>query len=242
MKKFLAVFATLLFCQLGHAIPVIPGAVDLATTDGETYYALVAKDGAWYIDGYTHTGTATGYSVALTPGGSVTTSAQHFVGLAFDGTSFTLLRNDLTGAKGTDTWSLVDFGTNGSFVGGSRRILSPTNNVIPSLQTYVALGWADGDIAAGAFYGLRNNDASPNVKTGWSIIGFSDNGSFNGYSQSTPGDPSGIDYMGMAVYATSPNTYETTTNTEDVPGPASGLVLSTLLLGLFARRMMAQGA
>ena len=51
MKKLIAVFATLLFCQLGHAVPVVPGAVDIATHDGKTYYALVAKNGTWFGHG-----------------------------------------------------------------------------------------------------------------------------------------------------------------------------------------------
>ena len=68
----MAAFAALLFSQIGHAIPTIPGAIDLATDDGDTYYALTADANGYYITGYNSNGRATGFSVTLSPGPYVT--------------------------------------------------------------------------------------------------------------------------------------------------------------------------
>ena len=245
MKKLLAVFATVLFCQVGHAVPVVPGAVDLATNDGKTYYALVVKNGSWYIDGYNQRGNATGYSVALTSlnDRNVSANTQTYTGLAFDGTSFYALRNDSQSSVGTDSWSVVGFGANGQFNTFHQNLTSLNGNMVSSTrQSYVGLGWGDGDLAGGGFYVLRDNVASATSATGYTIAEFGPTGGYTGSYQTMGMHGSGNPYLGMAVFAASPNHYEVTTNVETprtgVPGPASGLAFATLLLGLAGRRMM----
>ena len=45
----IAAFAALMFSQIGHAVPTIPGAIDLATHDGNTFYALTSDANGYYI-------------------------------------------------------------------------------------------------------------------------------------------------------------------------------------------------
>jgi hypothetical protein len=229
MKKLLAVFATLLFCQFANALPVVPGAVDFATNDGKTYYALVAKNGYWYIEGYRNNGASTGYSVNLTPNQYIGTNQQQIAGLAFDGTSFYALRNNLTSnIVSNDSWEIVGFNTAGVY-NGFHTLANPSQWVKPSLQNYVGLDVADG----GTFYGLRHN-----TNGSYQLIGFSGAGVYNGFNTFVSAPSTGT-WEGYAAFNASPrhDVYLTNTKTVGVPGPASGLVLSTLLLGLAGRRM-----
>ena len=111
----IAAFAALMFSQIGYAIPIIPGATDIATEDSETYYALMAREDGWFVEGYTASGAANGFKVQLTPSSALTPDTQTFVGLAFDGSSFHILRDDLqTVYSQEDSWSIVGFNMDGS--------------------------------------------------------------------------------------------------------------------------------
>ncbi len=227
----LAAFAALTLSQIGHAIPTIPGATDIATADGQTYYALMGRADGWYVEGYSASGAANGFSVQLTPSHNVNPTNQHYVGLAFNGDSFYTLRNDLTSKKGEDSWSVLGFNLNGSF-DGNRTVLGPYP-VRPSRQMFVGLSIADE-----GFFALRDDLVSAKNQDSWSLIGFDSQGAWNGISQIVDsGVPSTTPFTVVASFNQSPAKHEYSTNS--VPEPGTGLLLGSLLgLGLLGRKKL----
>ena len=157
--------------------PFIDGAIDMATDDGETFYALEASDNAYQINAYDATGVETGFSVILQPQAFLGTNQQTLVGLGFDGTNFHVLRNDLASPLlGADRWSVVGFDMTGAF-NGEQRTFGPLPFVVPSQQTYVGL-----DVTDGAFLALRDDRSKGND---YNVVGFDrTSGGFNNFFES----------------------------------------------------------
>lgn len=238
IKKLFIGVAALAFSQLSHAIPIISGASDIASNDGETYYGLIATDSSWEVRAYDASGKATGESVTLSPNKFVTPDLQHYVGLAYDGSNFYVLRDDSRSAteKFADSYTIAGFNAaDGSFNGYTAK-LGPNPYVVPSKQSYVGL-----DIAKGAFIALRDDSASSTEKfaDSWTAVGFDMNGQWNQQASKFEERPSAVPYVAMAGYANSPLVLEPSTNAAavSVPEPGTGLLLSTLLLGFFARKL-----
>jgi len=235
-KLYLAItaFAALFISQIGHAIPVIPGATDIATSDGETYYALIERDGGWYVDAYNADGTATGYSIQLGAASGhsqwINPEQQSYVGLAFDGTTFYGLRNDLDSAKGTDTYSVIGFGLDGGW-DGSSVILNGGQYVTPTQQELVA--FSINNTGTGDFYALRNDAMSLKGTDTWTRVGFSaGSGDWNGYALQLGAAPSETLFTVQVSY----NPTEEGTN---VPEPGTGLLLGSMFaLGLLGRKKL----
>jgi len=231
----IAAFAALMFSQIGYAIPIIPGATDIATEDSETYYALMAKEDGWFVEGYTKYGVSNGFSVQLTPSAYVTPDTQSFVGLAFNGGSFYVLRDDLeTVLVQEDSWSIVGFNMDGSFVGGSRTLLGPSQWITPSQQTYVGLSMADE-----GFFGLRNDSLSASIGTDtWTRVDFALSGAFTGTFETLAQAPSIMPFSVMASFNMSPVQHELSTNLA-VPEPGTGLLLGSMFaLGFLGRKKL----
>jgi len=239
-KLYLAItaFAALLISQIGHAIPVIPGATDIASDDGQTYYALMERADGWYVDGYDANGNANGFSLHLNGGSYMTPAEQQYVGLAFDGTTFYGLRNDLTsGLVGTDSYTIAGFNANTGAWDGSAVVLNGGEWVVPTQQVYVGLGVADE-----GFFGLRNDALLPtgqNPTDTWSNIGFAFDGSWNGFAETLSDTPSTTPFSVQLTYNMSPATSFQSTNIASVPEPGTGLLLGSLFaLGLMRRRKL----
>ena len=232
----IAAFAALMFSQIGHATPYVPGATDIATNDNNTFYALVARDNGWHVDGYTASGAATGFTVQLTPNANVNPTTQAMVGLAFDGTSFHLLRDNLNSHTGINSYSALEFNTDGSYVVGSALTLGPSVNVNPTTQVFVGF-----DIAEEGYIALRNDLASTKGTDTWTAVGFdTQSGAYNGFSQAVNGAPSINGYEGVAVYNASPANILAWDNTQSVPVPGTGLLLGSIIaLGFMRKRFAA---
>lgn len=235
-KLYVAItaFAALVISQIGHAIPVIPGATDIASNDGETYYALVERDGGWHVDGYNADGTSNSFTMILNGGVSVTPENQRFVGLAFDGSTFYGLRNDLESKKGTDTWTVAGFNLSDGMWDGSATVLNGGVSVIPSLQAYVGLG-----VAEEGFFGLRDDSLSRKGTDTWTNVGFELNGAWSGQAEVLGASPSTTPYTVQLSYNLSPAQSFQSTNvaTAGVPEAGTGLLLGSLFaLGLMRRR------
>lgn len=236
----LAAFAALLFSQIGHAIPTIAGATDLASNDGTTYYALSARADGWYIDAYDEIGIAKSFSVKLTPDSSVNPSQQTYVGLAFDGSTFHVLRDDSQSrSQGyADSWTVASFNLDGSWNGNAFQ-LSPSASLAPSRQTYVGF-----DIADDGFFALRDDSksASQGYADSWTVVGFDSAGAWTGHAETLDESPSSANYYVIAAYNNSPLTLEPSANNgvNPVPEPGTGLLLGSLLaLGLVRRKLAA---
>jgi len=229
----IAAFAALMFSQIGYAIPIIPGATDIATEDSETYYALMARGDGWYVEGYTASGVANGFSVQLTPSASLTPETQTFVGLAFDGSTFYTLRNDLqTVYSMEDSWSVIGFNTDGSW-DGSRTLLGPNPQVTPSQQTYIGLSMADE-----GFFGLRNDSLSRGSLDTWTRVDFGLDGNWAGTFETLSEVPSVTAYSVIASFNLSPVQHEIGTNLA-VPEPGTGLLLGSMFaLGFLGRKKL----
>ena len=234
----LTAFAALSFSQLGHAIPTIPGATDIATNDGETYYALIEQSGGWVVQGYTAGGDFTGYSVELSArGNAISSSNARYTGLAFDGTSFHALRDDNISAVNRDSYSVLSF----DFGGAKTDVMQLRNgagNLIEASQVvYTGLGIADE-----GFFALRNDLASPVGTDSWSLINFDSSGALN-----RTGNVIGINggalasinpFELVATYNASPMQYEVAARAS-VPEPGTGLLLGSILgLGLLGRKKL----
>jgi len=227
-------FVALALSQVAQAIPVIQGATDIATVDGQTYFGLMARDTGWFVEGYDASGNANGFSVQLTPNQFVTPELQTFVGLAFDGSAFHVLRNDAASSLvGTDSWTVASFNTDGSFNGGAFA-LGPSQFVTPSQQTFVGLSVADE-----GFFALRNDAASSLVGTDtWTLTGFeAGTGAFNGFAQTVDGTVTANPYSVVASFNMSPAQHQISTN-QSVPEPGTGLLLGSLMaLGFLGRKL-----
>jgi len=231
----IAAFAALMFSQIGYAIPTIPGATDIATEDSETYYALMAREDGWYVEGYTQYGVSNGYSVQLTPTEYLTPDTQTFVGLAFNGGSFYVLRDDLqTVYTQEDSWSIVGFNMDGSW-DGSRTPLGPSQYVTPSQQTYIGLSMADE-----GFFGLRDDSLS--ISEGyadtWTRVDFGLDGAWAGTLELMAEAPSITPFSVIASFNLSPVQHEISTNLS-VPEPGTGLLLGSMFaLGFLGRKKL----
>ena len=230
----IAAFAALMFSQIGYAIPIIPGATDIATEDSETYYALMARDDGWFVEGYDASGAANGFKVQLTPSAVLTPETQTFVGLAFNGSSFYVLRDDLqTVYSQEDSWSVVGFNMDGSY-DGSRTLLGPSPHVAPSRQTYVGLSMADE-----GFFGLRNDSLSAGIGTDtWTRVDFNLSGGYAGTFETMLQAPSIVPFSAIASFNMSPVQHEVSTNLS-VPEPGTGLLLGSMFaLGFLGRKKL----
>lgn len=230
----IAAFAALMFSQIGYAIPIIPGATDIATEDSETYYALMARDDGWFVDGYDASGAANGFSIQLTPSAYLTPDTQTFVGLAFNGGTFHVLRDDLqTVYSQEDTWSIVGFNVDGSY-DGSRTLLGPDPWVTPSQQTYIGLSMADE-----GFFGLRDDSVSAGIGTDtWTRVDFDYSGAYAGTFETLLQVPSVVPFSVMASFNMSPVQHEVSTNVS-VPEPGTGLLLGSMFaLGFLGRKKL----
>ena len=235
-KLYIAMTALVAFAfsQIAHAVPVIQGASDIATDDAETYYALMARDGGWHVDGYDANGVANGFSVQLSPNQYVAPGLQDYVGLAFDGGAFHVLRNDATSSLvGTDSWTVASFNTDGTWNGGAFS-LGPSQYVTPSQQMFVGLSVADE-----GFFALRNDMESTLVGTdSWTLVGFADGGAWNGFASTIDGSVSSDPYSILASFNMSPVQHEVSTNGHSVPEPGTGLLLGSLMaLGFLGRKV-----
>jgi len=224
-------FVALALSQVAQAIPVIQGATDIATTDGQTYFGLMARDNGWFVEGYDAQGNANGFSVQLSPNQFVTPELQTYVGLAFDGSAFHVLRNDLVSNKGTDTWTVASFNVDGSFTGNAFN-LGPSQHVTPTQQSYVGLSIADE-----GFFGLRNDAESVRGTDTWTLVGFDASGAFNGFAQTVDGSVTANPYSVVASFNMSPAQHQVSTN-QSVPEPGTGLLLGSLMaLGFLGRKL-----
>jgi len=242
-KLYLAItaFAALLISQIGHAIPTIPGATDIATTDGETFYALTERDGGWHIDGYDSDGNLTGFTTQLanaTGSSYLSTDKQKYVGLAFDGNTFYGLRDDLAGAKNTDTYSAIGFGMDGLW-DGSRTVLNDGVSVVPTKQ--VLVGYSYNDLSE-QFIALRDDSISKRDTDTWSQIGFALEGDFNGYSVQLEIAPSDLLFTQQVswnpdIATDGKGAMYTQNGAYSVPEPGTGILFGSLAaLGLLGRR------
>lgn len=243
-KLYLAItaFAALLISQIGHAIPTIPGATDMATSDGETFYALVERDGGWHIDGYDRNGNLTGFTTQLanaTGTSYISADNQRYVGLAFDGNTFYGLRDDLAGRRNENTYSAIGFDMSGNW-DGSRSILNEGVSVVPTRQVLVGYSYND---LSGQFVALRDDSISARDTDTWSQIGFSLDGDFNGYQVELAISPSEFELTqqlswnpdlggdGVAWYSKD--------GAYSVPEPGTGLLIGGLAaLGLLSRKKL----
>ena len=240
-KLYLAItaFAALLISQIGYAIPTVPGATDMATADGETYYALMERDGGWYVDGYDANGNPTGFSTQLgaASGNSqwIAPELQDYVGLAFDGTTFYGLRDDLSSSLvNQDTYTVVEFGLDGAY-SGSAFTLNDGLYVTPSLQELVA--FSINNTGTGDFFALRDDSMTALVGTDtWTRVGFSSlDGSYNGFALTLDENPSTTFFNAQVSW--NPTMESDTNAIASVPEPATGLLLgSVFALGMLGRR------
>ena len=232
LYMIVAAAAALLISQIGHAIPAIPGSTDTATDDGQTYYALFGDDTGWYVRGYDAAGATNGFEVQLTPNQYLTPAQQDLVGLAFDGTTFYALRNDLTsGLSGDDSWSVVGFNLDGSW-DGSHMNLGPSPYVVPSQQTFVGFSYMEE-----GFRALRDDSS---FDDSYRSIGFDQNtGAWDGFAQ-VVGQPSISPLDTIASFNQSPGVSEVIYANAKVPAPGAGLLLGAILaLGALRRKVKA---
>ena len=239
-KMYLAItaFAALLISQIGYAIPVVPGATDIATADGDTFYALMERDGGWYVDGYDANGNSTGFSTQLGAASGhdqwINPDLQDYVGLAFDGTTFYGLRDDLASAtENSDTYSVIGFGLDGGF-NGDASILNDGLFVTPSLQELVA--FSINNTGTGDFFALRDDSQSytEGYADTWTQVGFSyEDSNWNGLALTLDENPSTTPFAVQVSW----NPTQEGTNVASVPEPATGLLLGSMFaLGLLGRR------
>lgn len=234
----IAAFAALLFSQIGHAIPTIPGATDVATNDGETYYALMEQGSGWVIAGYDANGVATGFVTQLTANGNNISNAKaRYVGLAFDGTSFMAMRNDNISAVNRDSYSVLSFDFAGQKTGVTQLVNGSGANILASQVVYTGLS-----VAEEGMFALRNDLISPKGTDSWSLINFDMAGQLNKAGNRVGVDgvlASSIDYNAVASFNQSPAVFQLKSNPEaSVPEPATALLLGSLLgLGAMRRKL-----
>ena len=239
-KLYLAItaFAALLISQIGHAIPTIPGATDVATDDGQTYYALMEQGSTWVVQGYTADGQFTGFSTVLSANGNTISSDNaRYVGLAFDGTSFYALRDDNISAINRDSYSVLGFDASGAKSSVTQLLNGAGDFVSASQVVYTGLSIADEGLFA-----LRNDLLSPVASDSWSLVNYSTEGILNrsGNILDIEGGAlaSLLSFELVSSWNNSPMVYAAGEATAaSVPEPATGLLLGSLFgLGFLARK------
>ena len=241
-KLYLAVsaFAALFISQIGHAIPTIPGATDVATNDGQTYYALIEEGSSWVVRGYTANGQSNGFSVTLSVNQNAIDNANaRYTGLAFDGTSFYALRDDNISAINRDSYSVLGFDATGSKSSVMQLSNAQGATILASAVVYTGLS-----VAEEGFFALRNDLLSPKGTDSWSLVNYDLAGVLN-----RSGNIVGIEDGALASatpfdlvssFNASPAQFEVAMATAaDVPEPGTGLLLGSILgLGFLGRKRL----